>query len=85
MTPFLIDLACAWSPAAGVAFGPWELLPPAGAMTFQGELVEPCGWRDLAVMAGDDADAGAQLEGFRADTERRLQHRAEFGSLFGPR
>jgi hypothetical protein len=54
-------------------------------MTFQGELVEPCGWRDLAVMAGDDADAGAQLEGFRADTERRLQHRAEFGSLFGPR
>jgi hypothetical protein len=82
MTPFLIDLACAYSPAIGVAFGPWDFHTSTCELTFYGEVVEALGWRDMEAMAGSDLDARRWLEVTREDVERRLRHRAEVGSLW---
>jgi hypothetical protein len=72
MTPFLLNLSCAWERAASVTYGPWDFFPGDGALRLHGVAVTPLGWEDLEAWAGDDADAHAWLATFRTDVTDHL-------------
>jgi hypothetical protein len=85
VTPFLLELACAFETSAGVAHDPWEFEPPTATMWLHGRVVEPCGWRGMEVLAVGDPAALRWLEVLRNDVEHRLRVRAERGSIYEPR
>lgn len=72
MTPFLLNLSCAWERAASVTYGPWDFFPGDGALRLHGVAVTPLGWEDLEAWAGDAADAHAWLATFRTDVTDHL-------------
>lgn len=83
MTPFTIDLACAFSPSVLWAYGPWQFDTVAGELLFCGLPVEPCGWADMEALARTEPEEGPRwLSILREDVAARLAHRESVGSLW---
>jgi hypothetical protein len=91
ITPFMIDVLCAFDSAAGVAHGTSvELYPHEGYLRLCGVPFAPLGWDEMARFAAgaDDeimGDIRRDLASFREDVERRLATRGASGSIWEPR
>jgi hypothetical protein len=90
ITPFMIDVLCAFDSCAGGSYGGnVELYPHDGYLVLCGVPFVPLGWDEMArFAAGEDeimVEVRRDLASFREDMERRLATRAAAGSIGDPR